>query len=97
VNLSKSAFVCPRCGGTEWGSGYNFDGPGERAPRHFTDPGVANGRYDGTYTRLCHGGVVLDPAKPFVRSAGCGYAWNSKDDAAHGIPPVPPMVVGTLP
>ena len=80
----RSHFKCPVCGCTEWGSSYNFDGPGDTP----ADPKVAgldrggrSVRFEGTFTRMCHGYVPDDG--DYYKS--CGYRWNSRDDAKHGI------------
>ena len=78
-----SEFTCPKCGSHEWGSAYNFDGLGDIAP-HLPglDSGARSTRYEGTFTRSCHG-------------HGCNYQWNSRDDLANGIEqPQGSIVVG---
>lgn len=76
--IKRSNFTCPVCGSHEWGSGYNFDGPGDSP----LDPGLfGSGKttdYRGTWTRICHGRIGHQ---------ACTYSWNSRDDLAHGIPP----------
>jgi hypothetical protein len=80
-------FTCPLCGSHNWGSSYNFDGPGETPPVDcgpgrpplsptsiFNKQAVTNG-YTGTWTRHCHG------------PGACKYQWNSRDDVKHGILP----------
>jgi hypothetical protein len=86
---SQSGFKCPRCGCTEWGSYYNFDGPGDTPidPKATgLDQGGRSTDYKGTLTRMCHGYV---PA-PGGGYRSCSYKWNSRDDLANGIEPLPP-------
>jgi hypothetical protein len=84
---SHSAFKCPRCGCSEWGSSYNFDGPGDTPvdPKATgLDQGGRSVRFEGTFTRMCHGYVHAPDGDGYK---SCGYRWNSKDDAKHGIEP----------
>jgi len=79
----RSQFVCPVCGSREWGSAYNFDGPGDdprdaqAGPGLGVSPRTKQSRFEGTFTRLCHGRIG---------NQSCRYTWNSRDDAKHGIP-----------
>ena len=93
----RSSFKCPTCGCTNWGSSYNFDGPGD-TPINAKAPGLDQGgrsaRFEGTFTRHCYGYV---PA-PEGGYKSCGYQWNSRDDAKNGIePPSQKTVHGWVP
>jgi hypothetical protein len=89
-------FRCPLCGCTEWGSAYNFDGPGDvPAGPHKSglDSGARSVDFRGTFTRMCHGYVLATDGRGGYQ--GCSYRWNSRDDAAHDIePPSPTPAVG---
>lgn len=86
--MKPASFKCPRCGSTEWGSSYNFDGPGD-TPTDPTARGLDSGgrstRFEGTLTRHCHGYVQA----PDGSARSCTFRWNSRDDAAHGVAPPP--------
>ena len=91
---SRSSFVCPTCGCAEWGSSYNFDGPGDTPndPKAAgLDLGGRSAKYEGTFTRMCHGYI----STPGGGRRSCGYRWNSRDDTKNGIaPPSQATVVG---
>jgi hypothetical protein len=92
-----SSFKCPRCGCTEWGSSYNFDGPDDTPVNQNAnglDQGGRSVAFEGTLTRMCHGYV----ATPDGDYKSCGYRWNSRDDAKNGIePPSQRTVHGWVP
>jgi len=80
----RSSFKCPACGCPNWGSSYNFDGPGDTPldPKATgLDQGGRSVKFEGTFTRMCHGYI---PA-PEGGHRSCSYRWNSRDDAKHGI------------
>jgi hypothetical protein len=84
MTAQRSKFVCPVCGSEEWGSSYNFDGPGDTpndpARLREVDKGGRTTTYGGTWTRHCHGRI---------EGQCCRYTWSSRDDAKHGVPPPP--------
>jgi hypothetical protein len=94
--MKPSSFKCPTCGCTEWGSFYNFDGPGDMPinPKATgLDSGGRSVEFKGTFTRMCHGYISLTSGY-----RACAYTWNSRDDLAHGIlPPSSIPLVGWSP
>lgn len=81
------AFTCPRCGSHQWGSAYNFDGPGDTPPDPRLwglDQGQRSTRFEGTWTRFCHG---------YNYDHACKFSWHQRDDLKYGVPPNPTQTV----